>query len=258
MGIFDDYFSSENALKKRLIKMLIARFKGWDLKSNKKVDYFVAISDNVKTRINECYDREADVIYPPVDLSGAEHAINNNEDYYFIVSAIVPYKRIDLAVESFNKNGKKLVIAGVGPGYEDLVKRASDNIIFTGWIDEGELKKYYLGCKAFIFPGEEDFGITPVEAQSYGKPVIAYGKGGVLETVIPLNETQEEHHPTGVFFKEQSVSAVNEAIEEFENNINKFDPEKIRENTSRFSRERFKREINGFIENKWSEHCRAE
>ena len=241
---FDEYFSSENPLKKWIISKVISRLKKWDIASNKGIDYFVAISDNVKNRIKDIYGRQADVIYPPAEASPDE-TVYGDEDFYLVVSALVPYKRVDLAVKAFNENGKRLVVIGSGTDLEHLKKISKENIEFLGWAHDEELKKHYAGCSALIFPGVEDFGIVPVEAQAYGKPVIAYAQGGALETVTPS---------TGVFFNEQNPAALNKALETFENSRNAFDPAKIKENAQRFNRGRFKREVAEYVEKKWKSH----
>jgi glycosyltransferase involved in cell wall biosynthesis len=257
---FDEYFSKENSVKRWVILKVIEGLKRWDIASNKRIDYFVAISDNVKARIKELYNRDADVIYPPAeghleqDREGSfQEEESRDEDFYLIVSALVPYKRVDLAVRAFNETGKRLVIVGKGTDLERLRKISKDNIDFPGWVTDEELQTFYARCNALIFPGVEDFGIVPVEVQAHGKPVIAYAEGGALETVIPFNElrvTGRESQATGIFFNEQTEDALNGAVETFENNKKVFEPEKIKENVLRFNRDRFKREIQDYIEEK--------
>ncbi|MFC1644141.1 glycosyltransferase [Candidatus Omnitrophota bacterium] len=248
---FDEYFGSVNMIKKWIISRTISSIRKWDLKSNKRVNYFVAISDNIRKRIKRLYDREADVIYPPVDVD-AHIAHSDSEKKYLIVSASAPYKRVDLAIEAFNKSGKRLVVAGSGRELERLKKRSRDNIEFLGWVDDAKLAELYSSCQALVFPGEEDFGIVPVEAQAHGKPVIAYASGGALETVIPLSRSEE--NPTGVFFNEQTPDALNVAIEEFEKSRVKFNADSIRKNALRFNADRFRQEIKEYVEEKCSEH----
>ncbi len=246
---FNEYFGNENIVKRKFISHVAKRLKRWDLKTNKNVDYFLAISDNVNNRIKTIYSRDAEVIYPPVDVNNFSTSHKDN-GFYLIVSALVPYKRIDLAIEAFNKTGKRLVIIGTGNVEKELKNKAKSNIEFIGFVNPVELKRFYYDCSAVIFPGEEDFGIVPVEAQACGKPVIAYGKGGVLETVIPLQSTVHSPQSTGVFFYKQTPQALIEAIELFEKNKDKFVPEKIRDNSLRFSREIFKQKIKEYIDNK--------
>jgi glycosyltransferase involved in cell wall biosynthesis len=257
---YDDYFSSYGWLKRKIISLVLSRLKKWDLEANKRVDYFIAISHNVKKRIKEFYSRDSEVIYPPV--SGPDQSVTEAREepgksgYYLVVSALVPYKRVDLAVDVFNKTGKALVIIGTGPDMEVLKKKSAGNISFGGWVDDTALFKYYSGAKALIFPGEEDFGIVPLEAQLFGKPVIALGKGGVTETVVPLSpETREA---TGVFFHEQTVDALRGAVDLFEKNENLFDPGKLRAHAMKFNRDRFKKEIFDNIKEKWDINARQD
>jgi glycosyltransferase involved in cell wall biosynthesis len=257
---FNDYFSSENPLKRWIISLVLKKLKKWDINSNKNIDYFIAISDNVRTRIEEFYSRDADVIYPPVNPvdikssgSGVLQNHTSDEAYYLIVSALVPYKRVDLAVEAFSVSGRRLIVIGTGGELSKLQESATENITFLGWAGDQELKEYYSGCEALIFPGEEDFGIVPVEAQSYGKPVIAYAAGGVLETVVPLKADKglvDGVFPTGVFFNEQTVKSLNDAIERFEQNKDVFKADKLRKNAMQFNRIRFREEIEEYIQEK--------
>ena len=243
---FDEYFSRENPVKKAIISAVIGSLKKWDVKSNKRIDHFIANSINVKNRIKEYYSREADVIYPPVDVDG-HSAGGGDNGRYLIVSALEPYKRVDMAVEAFNKSGKDLTVVGAGSDLERLEAVSGPNIEFMGWADDNELSILYSTCRALIFPGEEDFGIVPLEAQAHGKPVIAYGAGGTLETIVPL----EGDNPTGVFFREQTPDSLNRAVEEFEKNRERFNPDFIRENTKRFNTLRFKQEIKEYVESKY-------
>ncbi|MFC1808138.1 glycosyltransferase [Candidatus Omnitrophota bacterium] len=242
---FDEYFGHYNPVKKWLIHNVIERLKGWDIKTNESVDFFIAISDNVRARIKKYYDRESDIIYPPVDTSRFKVSAAD-EGFYLIVSALVPYKRIDLAIEAFNISKKKLIIIGAGNSSSELKAKADRNIKFLGWSDDKTIEDHYARSSGLIFPGDEDFGIVPVEAQACGKPVIAYAKGGALETIVDLGSTQ--NNPTGVLFCEQTTEALNQAIERFESNKDKFNPNAIRENAMRFDREEFKKKIREYVE----------
>jgi glycosyltransferase involved in cell wall biosynthesis len=247
---FDEYFNNANPLKRNFISMAINSLKKWDLKTNESVDFFVAISDNVKNRIKRFYGRDADVIYPPVD-AGRFKVSDRKGDFYLTLSALVPYKRIDIAIEAFNASGKRLLIVGSGDSEKELKKKARPNIEFSGWADNGRVEELYSNCQALIFPGEEDFGIVPVEAQACGKPVIAYKKGGALETVIPINGKQPAGgSATGVFFDHQTPEALLEAVDYFESVKDRFDPQRLRENAMRFDREIFKKNIREYINNK--------
>ena len=192
------------------------------------------------------------MIHPPVDTSRSRLS-ESDDGYFLIVSAFAPYKRVDLAVEAFNQLGEKLLIIGTGQDERRLKKMAQPNIEFSGWADADELGKYYSGCKALIFPGEEDFGIVPLEAQSYGKPVIAYGKGGVLETVRGQSLSQPkkaQEKKTGIFFEKHTVEKMIAAVRllsEME-----FDPRFIRNHALKFDRQVFKKKILKAIEGKMS------
>jgi len=226
-----------------LIPPIISYLRVWDESSSHRVDYFIANSHNVAQRIKKYYGREAEVIHPPVDTDFFRPSENGSKDYYLIVSALVPYKRIDLAVEAFNITGEPLKIIGVGPEYKKLKRMAKSNIEFLRDVSDSELLKFYQNAKAFLLPGEEDFGIAPLEAQACGIPVIAYNKGGAKETVIP--------EKTGVFFTQPDVNDLLKALDKF-NKLN-FNKAKIRENAMRFSREKFKKKIKKFIEEKYKE-----
>lgn len=242
--MYDQYFNNrQTGLFTRMVAPTVTKkLRDWDFKTCKRVNYFVANSNNVGSRIKRYYQREFDVIYPPVDIDFYKviKSDKQNNNYYLIISAFAPYKKIDIAIKAFNILGYPLKIIGTGQEEKKLKSIAKSNIEFLGWESYESLRKYYSNCKAFIFPGEEDFGITPVEAQACGKPVIAYGKGGVLETVIP--------DVTGIFFQEQTPESLIEAVKKFE--TMKFDGNKIRENTIRFNYQRFKTEINKYIQNK--------
>ena len=260
-SMYDEYFGRRVGSRRAgIVKFsapLIARcLRSWDLASNRRVDRFIANSENVRRRIRVFYDREADVIYPPVD-TGATRLSTEDGGYFLIVSALVPYKRIDLAVETFNRLGARLLIIGSGPEARRLKAKARRNIEFLGWVDQPALDRYYAGCRGLIFPGEEDLGIVPIEAQCYGKAVIAYGAGGVLETVrgrwlgsAPGSAETPGNNVTGIFFQKQTVEHLTGAVEEFRRTS--FDPGFIRNHALRFDkntcRESILRAVNGFLE----------
>ncbi|MBI4708382.1 MAG: glycosyltransferase [Candidatus Omnitrophica bacterium] len=237
---FEEYFGNYGHLKKMLVTGILKWLREWDLKTNENVDFFIGIADNIKNRIMQFYGREASVIYPPVDVSRL-NVSDKDENFYLVVSALVPYKRVDIAINAFNRLAKPLKVVGTGNSEKELRGIAKENIEFSGWVDETRLRDYYEKCSALIFPGEEDFGIVPVEAQACGKPVIAFAKGGALETITP---------ETGVFFKDQTIDSLVEAVKLFEKTKNGFTKESARDNALRFSRQVFKQKIKEFIEGK--------
>jgi glycosyltransferase involved in cell wall biosynthesis len=242
--MYDEYFGKRqgNALIRTAMSFIRPYLQKWDRKSSARVDHFIANSEYVSKRIKRCYDRESTVIYPPVDINRF-NLTRNPKDFYLIVSAFAPYKRIDLAIETFNILGFPLKIIGSGQDEKRLRGMAKDNIEFLGGQSDEVIKEYYSECKAFIFPGEEDFGITPVEAQASGCPVIAYGRGGVLETVI--------EDKTGIFFYEQTIDSLIEAVRKFEKDSDIFDPQTLRRNAERFNKERFRLELKRFVEERY-------
>ena len=252
---FNEYFSKEHPLKRWIISKVVKNLKKWDMRANDRVDQFIAISEYIQSRIKDYYNRSSDVIYPPVDVVSCTLS-TEQKGYYLIVSALVPYKRIDLAIEAFSISGKPLVVIGIGSDSDRINSMAKglDNITLKGWVPDEALKSYFAGAKALIFPGDEDFGIVPLEAQAYGKPVIAFAAGGALETVVPLSLeiAGVKKAPTGVFFKEQTSEALNKAIDIFEGNFSEFCPKKIRQNALSFSRDRYKTEIEEYVLQKWN------
>lgn len=248
-NMYFDYIKNEKirSLKKKMIEIFFNYLRIWDLATASRVDYFISNSKNVKRRILKYYRCDSEVIYPPVDV---ENMVFNTkkEDYYLVVSQLVSYKRVDLAVDAFNRLKKELIIIGEGQEYRRLKKIANSNIKFLGWESPENLKQYYANAKAFIFPGEEDFGITPVEAQASGTPVIGFGRGGLLETVI--------EGKTGLFFHKQDFKELINAIENFESNSRKFNGYEIRDNSLKFSKKRFEDELLRFIEEKYEQYCK--
>ncbi len=238
------YLQNEKSswIKKLLIPVLMNYLRLWDVGTANRVDYFIANSYNVANRIRKHYRRDAEVIHPPIDT----HFFTpdgKKGDYYLIVSRLVPYKKVDIAVKAFNKLGLKLVVIGNGSELQKLKNISGTNIEFPGWQPDEVIRDYYRGCKAVIFPGEEDFGMTPLEAQACGKPVIAYGKGGALETVI--------EGKTGLFFMQQDETSLIEAVRRYESLS--FDEGIIRKHAESFGKEEFKGKLNLFIDRKYNE-----
>jgi len=243
--MYDQYFGKGKAgMVTRMAMMMIApMLRWWDVKTSSNVTHFIAISEEVRKRIYRHYSRDAEMIYPPVDTEQFQLSAVQ-EDFYLIVSALVPYKRVDLAVEAFNENGKRLVIAGTGPESEKLRSVANPNIEFLGWQSDDELAQLYARCTALIFPGVEDFGIVPLEAQASGKPVVAYGRGGALETIVDGK--------TGLFFNQQTKDSLQDALQRI--SLIKFNPSDIRRHALQFSRSNFRQKIKQSIDEKVRQH----
>ena len=245
--LHDAYFAGESGsvMSRVGLSMFRSYLQKWDVKSTARVDYLIAISSNIAAKIQRLYGRKAKVIYPPVDV-GRFYISRAVESFYLIVSALVPYKRIDLAVEAFNALQLPLRIVGSGPLRRSLEQRAKSNIEFLGWLDDAKVAELYASCQALIFPGEEDFGIVPLEAQASGRPVIAFKRGGLLETVIGMEESPS--NPTGIFFGEQNAESLIAAVRLYERNRDRFVPDRIRAHARRFGRESFKQEIAQYID----------
>ncbi len=244
----DEYLSKFNGPKKWSAGLLLDYLKNWDRKSSSGVTHFIANSKNIQNRIKQIYGRSSMVIYPPVECG--RFAVSCDDDgYYLIVSALVPYKRIDIAIEAFNGIDRKLTIVGNGPELPSLRRMASANVSFVDNADDSEVVKYMERCKALVFPGEEDFGIVPLEAQACGKSVIAFGKGGALETVVGLDQTPNaQTNATGIFFYEQSHEALRQAIGLFEEVRDRFDSQKCRDNVLRFDLSIYQQSMQNYIQ----------
>ncbi|HBM3267403.1 glycosyltransferase family 4 protein [Klebsiella oxytoca] len=236
-------------LKGLLAKWLLHKIRIWDYRTANGVDHFIANSHFIARRIKKVYGRNSTVIYPPVDVNRFS-LCEDKEDYYFTASRMVPYKRMDLIVEAFSlMPEKQLIVIGDGSEMDKIKSKATSNVKILGYQSNKVMQEHMQKAKAFVFAAEEDFGITPVEAQACGTPVIAFGKGGSLETVRPYGEDK----PTGIFFEKQEVKSLIDAISVFESNIQAFIPNNCRDNALRFSVERFQNEISAFIESKWNE-----
>jgi glycosyltransferase involved in cell wall biosynthesis len=230
------------------IFLLVAHYmRLWDYASAGRVDYFVANSRFIASRIRKYYGRQSTVIHPPVEAVTAQLS-GRPGDYYLAVGRLVDYKRFDLAIRACTQLGRPLKVIGDGPQRKALQRMAGPTVEFLGRVGDEELRRNLAGCRALLFPGEEDFGIVPVEAQSFGRPVIAYASGGVLETVRGVMPGESEvEEPTGVFFTEQSPSALVKAMLDFEAMEAEFCPQTIREHALQFDSEIFKQKMIDFI-----------
>lgn len=244
----------DKGVKGCLAKAILSYMRMWDIRTSNGVDYFIANSEFIAKRIWKCYRRKADVIYPPVDVDSFEY-YDGKEDFYLTASRMVPYKKMDLIVEAFTKMpDKKLVVIGTGPDFEKIsaIAKGHDNIRLMGWQPFDVLKEHMQKAKAFVFAAEEDFGITPVEAQACGTPVIAYGRGGVLETVRGLGIKE---NPTGIFFNKQSIDSLIEVVNKFDVSYASISFNKCRNNAVNFGIRRFKNEFKSFIEKQLKNRC---
>ncbi len=247
------YFSPRRlgVFSRWLIPAAINALRVWDVASAARTDIFIANSRNVAQRIEKYYRRQAEVIPPPVDTDfyqpertdGKSDKKKGQESYFLIVSALVPYKRIDLAVEVFNRNGLELRIVGQGPDYRRLRRAAKSNVRFLGNLSGQDLRQAYREGRALLQPWEEDFGIATLEAQACGLPVIAYGRGGARETVLPGK--------TGLLFEELSAAGLTAALDNFQRLA--FNKSAARKYAMRFSRPLFKRRIHDFLRRAWAE-----
>jgi glycosyltransferase involved in cell wall biosynthesis len=229
-----------------------AALRRWDRRTSRRVHHFVAISRHVADRIARCYGRSADVIHPPVDVSRFGVAGDANGEFYLVVSALAPYKRVDLAIEATRRLGRRLVIVGTGPEERRLRRLGGAGVEFLGWRSDAEVAELYRRCRALLFPGVEDFGIVPLEVMAAGRPVIAFGGGGALETVVALDDGDQP--PTGVFVQAQTVDALVEAMRRFEAQADRFDPKVLRARAERFDRPLFKERIEAYLRDRLVEH----
>lgn len=244
------YLEQAGILKRWYLKRITPYLRRWDIWSAGQVDHFIANSDNVRQRIERIYGRESTVIYPPVAIDKFQ-PVTGKEDYFIMAGQLVPYKRPDLAIAAFNQLGLPLKIIGTGPELARLRKFAGPSIEFTGFAEDDELRHLLAGARALIFPGEEDFGMIPVEAQAAGIPVIALGKGGVLETVHgrhfndPISTGEEL---TGVFFSRPHFQDLISAVNKFLKIEHLIKPEVCQKQAAQFSVDRFQKEFKLFVE----------
>ena len=243
--MYEDYFGRDAGVATRLLMPPVAAaLRRWDRRTD-GVDRFVAISGHIAGRIRRIYGREADVLHPPVDVARFLPAAAPH-DYYLVVSALVPYKRVDLAVQAAGRLGRRLLVVGSGPEERRLRALAGPGVEFLGWRPDAEVAGLYAGCRAVLFPGVEDYGIVPLEAAAAGRPTIALGRGGVRETMVDLDAPGEA--PTAVFFGEQTVDALVDAVRRFEAAGDRFDPATVRRHAERFDRPQFTARLREYLE----------
>ena len=234
----------DHGLKGMLARYFLHKIRLWDLSTINRVDCFIAISHYIARRIKKTYGKPSDVIYPPVDVD--KFTLREaKEEFYLTASRMVPYKKIDLIVEAFSQTDKKLLVIGDGPDMAKIKSKAGKNVELLGFASDETMADLMGRAKAFVFAAEEDFGITPVEAQACGTPVICFGRGGARETVLDSE--------SGLYFMEQNAKELLAAVAKFEQNYDKFEPVKIRENSLKFSRTRFESEIKSYVEKKYEE-----
>lgn len=225
------------------IRRQMKKIKRWDAAAAQRVDQYIANSTYIASKIKEHYKRKADVIYPPVRAQNFQPVPIPTANYYFSAGRLIPYKKFDLLVKTFNELGLPLKIAGTGPELEKLKAMAKPNVEILGYVEDEALRELYANCKGFLFPQMEDAGIVPLEAMASGRPVIAYNKGGSLDTMI--------EGKTGVFFEEQAVESLKKAIQKFE--TLSFDSSFIQAHAEQYDIERFKEKILKYVEEKWEE-----
>ncbi|HEX7593987.1 MAG TPA: glycosyltransferase [Anaerolineae bacterium] len=235
---FGDYVAREQMgrLPRAVLPLVVAPLRAWDRRAAQRVTQFVAISTKVRERIAACYQRDSTIIYPPVDVERFSVS-SERGDYFLILSRLVPYKRIDLAVQAFNELGLPLVVAGDGRDRARLQEMAKPNVRFLGRVSDETGRDLLARCRAFLFPGEEDFGITPLEANACGRPVIAFAAGGAFDWMI--------EGVTGEFFREPSASSLVHAVRAFDDN--KFDPQAIRRHAEKFGTQVFKERLGRLV-----------
>jgi glycosyltransferase involved in cell wall biosynthesis len=244
---YEDYFDPERSgfLTRMGMRLFVNRLRAWDIATAGNPYRYIAISRNIRDRITTIYGRDADVIYPPVDTAVLPVS-RKNDGFALVVSALVPYKRVDLAVEACTRLGRQLVVIGDGPDLGRLQRLGGPTIRFLGWQNDDVVRDHFARCSCVLFPGEEDFGIVPVEAMACGKPVVAYSRGGALETVLDGPDRR-----TGVLFEAQTSEALAAAIERCDGL--RFDPDALHTWALEFDRELYKKRMAEYVQNAWVE-----
>jgi glycosyltransferase involved in cell wall biosynthesis len=242
----ESYFAARvRGLKAQAVDALLAKIRSWDKRTASRVTHFIAISETIRQRIAESYGRKSVVIYPPVDTDfyTPDPSIRR-DNFYLVISAFAPYKRVDLAVEACNRLGRRLVVIGSGQDAERLKMLAGPSVEFLGWQKDEVLRDYLRRCQALLFPGEEDFGIVPVEANACGTPVVAFARGGATETIVPLDQPA----PTGAWFAEQTVESIIAAMEQLERDAAQLDPVAARRQARKFDQQKYESDLFGYLD----------
>ena len=238
----DEYLKDVSILKRLVAKFFFPILRLWDVNTASSVDEIIVNSYFVKERVKKFWNRNSFVLGPPVNINSFKINYDSNKDYYLVLSQLVSYKKVDLAVKAFNKLNKKLIIIGEGDDIERLKIISNDNINFLGWQSDENKKEYLANSKALIFPGIEDFGIVPIESMASGRPVLAFKKGGALDYI--------RHDVNGIFFNEQSIESLVEAVNKFEVEFNQFDSDLIKKTVYKFDKEKFKTYFSKFVQEK--------
>lgn len=243
---FDQYANREslNPAIKAAVKAFLPWLRWWDTQAAQKVDRFIAISHDIQNRIKRFYGRDSDIIYPPVQVQDRFKPVQQHGDYFLSLGRLIPYKRVDLIVEACTRLNLPLKVGGRGRDMERLKAIAGDTVEFLGFVPDEDLPELFARAKAFVFPGFEDFGITPVQAQACGRPVIAYAAGGALDTVMDGK--------TGMHFHEQSVEALMDALTRFD--ASDYDPATIRQHALQFDSEIFEQKITAYVQQAWKDY----
>ena len=241
--MYHEYFAKANPLVRLFMKKMIPGLRLWDIMSSNLVDHFVANSSFVAARIRRYYNRKADVVFPPCNIQKYADCVRDPKDFYLFFGQLVGYKRADLAIEACIKSGRKIVVIGDGKSKEAKKYLSSGLVTFTGRVSDEKVKEYFSQAKALLFPGIEDFGIIPVEANSAGCPVLAYRKGGACDSIL--------ENKTGLFFEEQNVDSLISCMDDFEKRRDEFTDRKVyNKHVQQFSNENFVKKINQIVEKK--------